>query len=106
MPIATLLEKGLLTVDQCDAWNLSHSAFIITLMKFDPDYIDVMSSKGDTYIRGYVSTRRQVASFDHATEHTIYMIVGCESKPRVLLLASMTNSHPYNFACWLRTNRK
>ncbi|KAJ3056080.1 hypothetical protein HK097_008208 [Rhizophlyctis rosea] len=52
IPVATLLEKNLLTADQCDAWNLSQSAFIVTLMKFEPEYVDVMSSKGNNYIKG------------------------------------------------------
>ncbi|KAJ3035156.1 hypothetical protein HDV00_004278 [Rhizophlyctis rosea] len=52
MPVSSLLQSGVLTADQCDAWNLSHTAYIVTLMKFEPDYVDVVDKKGNCYIVG------------------------------------------------------
>ncbi|KND03411.1 uncharacterized protein SPPG_00897 [Spizellomyces punctatus DAOM BR117] len=50
--IQELVNSGILTQDQCLAWNLEPSKYMFMLMKFGPEYIEVLRKDNISYIRG------------------------------------------------------
>ncbi|TPX62776.1 hypothetical protein SpCBS45565_g06935 [Spizellomyces sp. 'palustris'] len=50
--IQELVNSGILTQDQCLAWNLEPSKYMFMLMKFGPEYIEVLQKDNISYIRG------------------------------------------------------
>ncbi|KAJ3279636.1 hypothetical protein HK104_001273 [Borealophlyctis nickersoniae] len=50
--VSKLVASTILTSDQCEAWSLPLDTYVVTIMKFDPEYMEVVSSKGISYVKG------------------------------------------------------
>ncbi|KAJ3167957.1 hypothetical protein HDU88_001904 [Geranomyces variabilis] len=45
IPIQSLVNGGMLTQDQCEAWNLDSNKYLVILMRFTPDYVHMIRKR-------------------------------------------------------------
>ncbi|KAJ3161754.1 hypothetical protein HDU86_006525 [Geranomyces michiganensis] len=66
IPVQSLISSGMLTLDQCEAWNLHFKKHLVLLMKFEPDYIHVIRKPSNgqerMYLQGHTDTPSDAVS--------------------------------------------